>query len=127
MRGSCYSGAKEPLYRSSYHGCSQEIVARWFEGRKKEWYSLGWQESLREKVFVEKILLEKIHLKEILVEKIRFSQINVPRNAWSGSQECRKEGAGTQERRSQIRWSQVASKTLESSQKGWIEAWLVGS
>lgn len=35
MRGSCYSCAKETPYRSSYHGCSQEIVTWWLEGWKE--------------------------------------------------------------------------------------------
>jgi hypothetical protein len=117
VRGSCYSGAKEPLYRSSYHGCSQEIVARWFEERKKRWHSRRWQEGLREKVVLE----------EIILQKICFSQIHVARNARSRSQECRKKRSGAQERRSQIRWSQVVSETLESSKKEWIEAGLIGS
>lgn len=132
MRGSCYSGAKEPLYRSSYHGCSQEIVARWFEGRKKKWYSLGWQESLVEKILLEKVILEKILLEKVIVEKIRFSQINDPRKTRSGSEECRKKRPGTQERWSQIRWTQirwtqVIGETLEPSEEGRIEASLVGS
>lgn len=30
----------EPLYRSSSHGCSQEVVTQWLERQKESWRSL---------------------------------------------------------------------------------------
>lgn len=53
----------EPLYRSSYHGCSQEVVAR-FEGCKKVWQTLERSEISGQKNFFSALQLTRPCTKE---------------------------------------------------------------
>lgn len=51
MRRSCNS-VTGPLYRSSYHGCSQEVITRWFKGQKESRRSQERQEILGSQVIL---------------------------------------------------------------------------
>lgn len=53
----------EPLYRSSYHGCSQEVVAR-FEGWEKVWQTLERPEVSGQKEFFSALQLTRPRTKE---------------------------------------------------------------